>query len=162
MTKTFTMLAGVALVAAMASCAPKADGDSASEKTFTLWQLPSMVDDHGNSYVIRTANDSIIVIDGGKVAETAYLRGFVGALGNRISAWIFTHPPLRPRRRCPVRFSPTARACVSGTYIIRVFTDSMLVPRQGVESRVRPLCGTRLSIPFPIFQSPICMPATNW
>ena len=92
MTKTFTMLAGVALVAAMASCAPKADGDSASEKTFTLWQLPSMVDDHGNSYVIRTTNDSLIVIDGGKAPETEYLRGFIGALGNNVSAWIVTHP----------------------------------------------------------------------
>ncbi len=67
---------------------------SASRPTghFTLWQLPSVVDDHGMSYVLRTKSDSLIVIDGGKVAETNYLRGFLGAMGNKISAWIFTHP----------------------------------------------------------------------
>jgi beta-lactamase superfamily II metal-dependent hydrolase len=51
-----------------------------------------MVDDHGNSYVIRTVNDSIIVVDGGKAPETDYLRGFLGALGNRVCAWIVSHP----------------------------------------------------------------------
>lgn len=91
MTKTFSMLAGIAMVAAMVSCAPKSDAADGA-KTFTLWQLPSTVDDHGNSYVIRTVNDSLIVIDGGKVAETGYLRGFIGALGNKVSAWIVTHP----------------------------------------------------------------------
>jgi beta-lactamase superfamily II metal-dependent hydrolase len=59
---------------------------------FTLWQLPSVADDHGNSYVIRTSNDSIIVIDGGKTPEAEYLRGFLAALGNKVSAWFFTHP----------------------------------------------------------------------
>ena len=87
------MLAGVAITAALASCSPKTGNETAEAKeTFTLWQLPSMVDDHGNSYVIQTPNDSLIVIDGGKVPETEYLRGFIGALGNNVSAWIITHP----------------------------------------------------------------------
>ena len=44
--------------------------DSDPEKeTFTLWQLPSVADDHGNSYIIRTPHGRVVAIDGGKGAE---------------------------------------------------------------------------------------------
>lgn len=80
----------VALCAAVVSLAA---GCSSSEKeTFTLWQLPSVADDHGNSYVIRTPHGRVIAIDGGKGAETDYLRGFLAALGNEVDVWIVTHP----------------------------------------------------------------------
>ena len=69
---------------ALCSCAEKS--------TFTLWQLPSQADDHGNSYVIRTANGHIIAMDGGKAPEADYLRGFLAGLGNKVDAWIVTHP----------------------------------------------------------------------
>ena len=64
----------------------------AEKSTFTLWQLPSQADDHGNSYVIRTANGHIIAMDGGKAPEADYLRGFLAGLGNKVDAWIVTHP----------------------------------------------------------------------
>lgn len=63
-----------------------------SDDAFTLYQLPSVADDHGDSYVVETANGHIIAIDGGKAAETDYLRGFLAAKGNHVDAWIFTHP----------------------------------------------------------------------
>lgn len=64
----------------------------AEKRSFTLWQLPSQADDHGNSYVIRTANGHIIAIDGGKAPEADYLRGFLAGLGNKVDAWIVSHP----------------------------------------------------------------------
>jgi beta-lactamase superfamily II metal-dependent hydrolase len=63
-----------------------------SVDTFTLWQLSSQVDTIGNSYVIRTRNGKIIVMDGGMKDETLYLRGFLGVLGNEVEAWFVSHP----------------------------------------------------------------------
>lgn len=40
-----------------------------AKKTFTLWQLSSQRNDIGNSYVIRTHNGKIVVMDGGYEVE---------------------------------------------------------------------------------------------
>lgn len=63
-----------------------------SKESFVLWQLPSQVDTIGNSYVIRTVNGKVIVMDGGFGAEKDYLRGFIDALGGKVDAWIISHP----------------------------------------------------------------------
>lgn len=63
-----------------------------SEQKFTLWQLPSQINTIGNSYVIRTGDGKIIVMDGGVAEEEGYLRGFIGALGNEVTCWFVTHP----------------------------------------------------------------------
>ena len=63
-----------------------------SKESFVLWQLPSQVDTIGNSYVIRTVNGKVIVMDGGFEAEKDYLRGFIDALGGKVDAWIISHP----------------------------------------------------------------------
>lgn len=65
---------------------------SKQDDTFTLWQLPSQINTIGNSYVIRTDNDKVIVMDGGVKEEEGYLRGFIAALGNRVDCWFVTHP----------------------------------------------------------------------
>lgn len=62
------------------------------DDTFTLWQLPSQVNTIGNSYVIRTDDGQIIVMDGGMKEEEGYLRGFIAALGNRVDCWFVSHP----------------------------------------------------------------------
>lgn len=80
------------IVAAVTVLSAAIPADAKPKGHFTLWQLPSVVDDHGMSYVLRTKNDSVIVIDGGKIAETNYLRGFLAAQGNKVCAWLFTHP----------------------------------------------------------------------
>ena len=58
---------------------------------FTLWQLPAQTHNQMNSYVLRTANGHLIAIDGGWTEDAGYLKGFLGALGNRVSAWLITH-----------------------------------------------------------------------
>jgi beta-lactamase superfamily II metal-dependent hydrolase len=62
------------------------------DDTFTLWQLPSQINTIGNSYIIRTDDGKVIVIDGGVKEEEGYLRGFIGALGNIVDCWFVTHP----------------------------------------------------------------------
>lgn len=61
---------------------------------FTLWQLPSQTSNQMNSYVIRTAHGDVIAIDGGYTEDAAYLKGFLAALGNRVTAWFVTHQHL--------------------------------------------------------------------
>lgn len=65
---------------------------SKQDDTFTLWQLPSQINTIGNSFVIRTDNNKIIVMDGGVKEEENYLRGFLAALGNVVDCWFVTHP----------------------------------------------------------------------
>ncbi len=65
---------------------------SKQDDTFTLWQLPSQINTIGNSYVIRTDNNKVIVMDGGVKEEENYLRGFLAALGNVVDCWFVTHP----------------------------------------------------------------------
>jgi beta-lactamase superfamily II metal-dependent hydrolase len=63
-----------------------------ADACFDLWQLPSQTPSQMNSYVIQTENDSVIVIDGGNTGDASYLRGFLAALGNKVSHWFITHP----------------------------------------------------------------------
>jgi beta-lactamase superfamily II metal-dependent hydrolase len=62
-----------------------------STESFTLWQLPAQTHNQMNSYVLRTAHGQIIAIDGGFTEDAAYLKGFLAALGNRVTAWFITH-----------------------------------------------------------------------
>lgn len=62
------------------------------DDTFTLWQLPSVINTIGNSYVIQTDDGKVIVVDGGVKEEEAYLRGFLAALGNVVDCWFVSHP----------------------------------------------------------------------
>ena len=74
-------------VVMLGGCCPK------KAETFTLWQLPSLRNNIGNSYVIRTANGRLIVMDGGYETERDYLRGFIDALGGgTVDAWFVSHP----------------------------------------------------------------------
>lgn len=60
-------------------------------QTFTLWQLPSQTGSQMNSYVLRTAHGEVIAIDGGFTEDAGYLKGFLAALGNHVTAWFITH-----------------------------------------------------------------------
>jgi len=60
--------------------------------TFTLWQLPTQINTIGNSYVIKTDNGQVLVVDGGVKEEEGYLRGFLAAMGNTVDCWFVTHP----------------------------------------------------------------------
>lgn len=65
---------------------------SKQDDTFTLWQLPSQINTIGNSYVFRTDNGKVIVMDGGVKEEEEYLRGFLSSLGNKVDCWFVSHP----------------------------------------------------------------------
>ncbi|SDE41669.1 Metal-dependent hydrolase, beta-lactamase superfamily II [Mucilaginibacter pineti] len=71
---------------------PTAAFAAAPAADFVMWQLPSQVNTHGNSYVFKLKNGSVFVIDGGTKDETPYLRGFLAALGNRVEGWFISHP----------------------------------------------------------------------
>lgn len=87
-----------ALVAGAIAFAPepaKAAGKGVAKggKTgFTMWQIPSHRDTIGNSYVLRSADGKVVVMDGGFDHEAPFLRGFLGALGNEVEAWFISHP----------------------------------------------------------------------
>lgn len=66
--------------------------NSKKKSGFTLWQIPSHRDTIGNSYVMRTREGKVIVMDGGFPQEELTLRGFLGALGNEVEAWYISHP----------------------------------------------------------------------
>lgn len=59
--------------------------------SFTIWQLPPQTRSQMMSYVLRTVNDSLIVIDGGMSGDAAYLARFIAELGGRVRAWFITH-----------------------------------------------------------------------
>jgi len=65
--------------------------ETSGSASFVLWQLPSQTDLQMNSYVIKTINDEIIVIDGGYAEDADYLKGFLSTLGNEVDIWFISH-----------------------------------------------------------------------
>lgn len=63
-----------------------------TRRTFTLWQLPNQSRIQMMSYVIRTVQDKIVVIDGGTVSDAPYLRDFLKKQGGHVDLWFITHP----------------------------------------------------------------------
>ena len=65
-----------------------------ADPAFTLWQLPGQTRSQMNSYVIRTAGNELVVIDGGTEGDATYLREFIREHGNHVHAWFISHPHL--------------------------------------------------------------------
>lgn len=82
--KLIILLLNFCFLAFGACSKPKSD--------FVLWQLPSQVDNIGNSYVFKTSSGKVVVMDGGVKEEADYLRGFLAALGNHVNIWFVSHP----------------------------------------------------------------------
>ncbi|MEN8157162.1 MAG: MBL fold metallo-hydrolase [Bacteroidota bacterium] len=80
------ILATLFLFSGILSAFPQQDSN------FTLWQLPSQIDGIGNSYVFQMENGKVVVMDGGLIEDTEYLKGFLAALGNHVEAWFISHP----------------------------------------------------------------------
>lgn len=68
------------------------DNKKPSKKTFALWQLPNQTDNQMMSYIIRTVNGRIIVIDGGTAGDASYLKQCIRELGNTVDVWFISHP----------------------------------------------------------------------
>lgn len=84
MKKTF-----LALIVALAVALPAA---LQAKSGFTMYQVPAIEDNIGNSYVFVTDKGKVIVMDGGRYPEDNFLRGFLAALGNEVEAWFVSHP----------------------------------------------------------------------
>ena len=78
------------LINARAAC-NESDINPDSAKIFTFWQLPSQSTSQMMSYVIKSSQGKIIVIDGGTKADGEYLKLFINDLGGEVSAWFLTH-----------------------------------------------------------------------
>ena len=63
-----------------------------SPSGFALYQLKIQANTIGNSYIIKTGNGKLIVMDGGYEAEATYLRNFIHGLGGKVEAWFLSHP----------------------------------------------------------------------
>ncbi len=63
------------------------------ENEFTLWQMPSQGGSQMESYVMKSADGKIIVIDGGYfISDGEYLKNFLSYHGNHVDSWFLTHP----------------------------------------------------------------------
>jgi len=79
-------------VVGMAAAHGAAVGEGALRPpTFTLWQLPNQTPTQMMSYVIRTVNGNVLVIDGGNAGDGAYLQRFIRERGNKVEAWFISH-----------------------------------------------------------------------
>jgi beta-lactamase superfamily II metal-dependent hydrolase len=87
---TFALAAFFAIRAFAADGQPAQGGDQSA--SFTLWQLPNQTHSQMMSYVLRTNQGKLIVIDGGTAGDAAYLRDFIKARGEKVEAWFITHP----------------------------------------------------------------------
>lgn len=81
------MVVSMALVTIM-----QATPQAGNRDGFTLWQLPEQTPSQMMSYVLRTPNGKVIVIDGGMAGDAPYLRQFIKGLGGEVEAWFLTHP----------------------------------------------------------------------
>ena len=99
---------------AVAGLAPEASAWSKKEKTlfgprmkghFTMMQISSIVDTHGNAYLIRTKGGKTIMVDGGFPEETPCVREKLQAAGNHVDMWFISH-------RTGITWAPSTRFSV--------------------------------------------------
>ncbi len=64
----------------------------ANESHFTLWQLPNQTGTQIMSYVMKTTQGALIVVDGGMPGDAPYLANFLKERGNVVEAWFISHP----------------------------------------------------------------------
>ena len=89
---TASALGGIAAFSLSTVAAAEPKEIKTYKSGFTLWQIPSHLNTIGNSYVIRTSQGRIIVMDGGMPQEAPFIRGFIDALGGEVEAWFISHP----------------------------------------------------------------------
>ena len=58
---------------------------------YSILQAPNMTHTQMMSYIIRTPNGKVIVIDGGRPGDAEYLRETIGEYGNHVDMWLITH-----------------------------------------------------------------------
>jgi len=59
---------------------------------FTMRQITSATDTIGNSYLFRTKNGKVIMVDGGFESDAENLREHIARVGNTVDLWFISHP----------------------------------------------------------------------
>ena len=59
---------------------------------FSLKQISSATDTIGNSYLLKTTNGKVIIIDGGYASDADNLRRNIMVEGGHVDMWFITHP----------------------------------------------------------------------
>ncbi len=59
---------------------------------FTLMQISSATDTIGNSYLLKTTNGKVIIVDGGYASDAENLRAHIMKAGGHVDLWFITHP----------------------------------------------------------------------
>ena len=59
--------------------------------SFRLWQLPNQTPTQMMSYVIRTRDGKVVILDGGTAGDAPFLAEFVKGLGATVHAWFISH-----------------------------------------------------------------------
>lgn len=88
--KIFSISIAIALIAAAGIFLMKSDTLFAKEK----WRVTQygVRDFNSSFYTIYNSKKGLIVIDGGWNEDEEYVRKVIASLGNRVDAWILTHP----------------------------------------------------------------------
>ena len=100
--RDFIKVAGTAAAGlALAGAAPQAAAWGRKDKElfgkkpkghFTMMQISSIVDTHGNAYLIRTGGGKVVMVDGGFAQETPCVREKLREAGNHVDMWFLSHP----------------------------------------------------------------------
>jgi hypothetical protein len=62
------------------------------QQDFSLWQLEQFYGDSQMGYIIKTDDNHIVVIDGGRPKSARFIEGYLMQLGGVVDTWITTHP----------------------------------------------------------------------
>ncbi len=61
---------------------------------FSIWQLEQFGGESQMGYILRTDDDHVIVIDGGRPYAAPFLEDYLMQLGGTVDMWLTTHPHL--------------------------------------------------------------------
>lgn len=62
------------------------------KQDFSLWQLEPFFFEVQMSYILRTDDGKITVVDGGGKVSAGLLEGYLAQLGGEVHTWVITHP----------------------------------------------------------------------
>ena len=59
---------------------------------FSMTQISSVLNTHGNAYLFRTRGGKVVMVDGGFEAEAGHVRELLWKAGNHVDLWFISHP----------------------------------------------------------------------
>ena len=59
---------------------------------FSMTQISSVLNTHGNAYLFQTRGGKVVMVDGGFEAEAGHVRELLWKAGNHVDLWFISHP----------------------------------------------------------------------